>query len=94
MAHVFVRHRVNDFETWKKVFDEFADTRKASGEKAFQIYRPGEDSENLHLLFEWDNMDNARKFMESSELKAAMGRAGVAEEPHIQFMGEALRGKP
>ena len=92
MTHVFVRHRVNDFETWKKAFDDFAETRKASGEKTFQVFRPGDDSKNLHLLFEWDNVDNARKFMESTELKDVMGRAGVAEEPDIQFLGEAFKG--
>lgn len=93
MTHIMIRHRVDNYEAWKEVFDNFADVRKASGEKSFLIFQPEGDSDNLHLLFEWDTPENARKFLESSELKNAMRKAGVSEPPEIRFLNESERGK-
>jgi heme-degrading monooxygenase HmoA len=87
-----IRHKVNDYPAWKKEFDDFAETRKTSGERSFQIFQPENESENLFLLFEWDSVDNARKFFESSILKETMERAGVIEAPEIRFLSEADRG--
>ncbi len=92
MTHVMVRHRIEDFSIWKEVFDNFADYRKSSGEKSYQILQHEEDSNNLYLLFEWDGEDRARKFMESSRLKDAMQEAGVSEAPEIHYLSEAAKG--
>lgn len=93
MAHLFVKHKVKDYSTWKKVFDGFIDTRKASGEKSYQILHPDNDPNNLLAIFEWNNLDNARKFASSSELKNAMENAGVVEQPEILFLEEYAEGK-
>ena len=92
MAHVFIRHKVNDFKTWKKEFDGFVNFRKSSGEKSFQILRPQGDSDNIHLLFEWDSVENAKIFLGSTDLKDAMNRAGVSEKPEIRFLEEVEHG--
>ena len=93
MAHLFVRHKVKDYPQWKKVFDGFIETRKESGEKDYQILHPDNESENLFALFTWDNLENARKFANSSELKEAMSNAGVVEQPEIYFLEEYDSGK-
>jgi quinol monooxygenase YgiN len=92
MTNVLVKHKVKDYLSWKAVFDGFADFRKSSGEKSYRIMQPKEDPNDLTLLFEWDNLDNAQKFMKSPELKSAMQKAGVAEEPNIQFLNEVDEG--
>lgn len=92
MTHVLIRHRVDSFDDWKAVFENFADVRKSSGELSYQVLRKDEDSENLYLLFEWDTTDNAREFLESSRLKETMEKAGVTEAPEIHFLNEAIRG--
>jgi len=46
--------------------------RKAGGEKSYQIFHTVEDPNNLVVLFEWDSLDNARKYLDSEELQAAM----------------------
>ena len=65
MTHVLVRHKVNDYPAWKKEFDNFVDFRKSSGEQAYQILQKDGDNNNLYLLFQWDNEDNARKFFQA-----------------------------
>lgn len=92
MNHVLVRHRVDDYPKWKAVFDNFVDTRKSFGEKSFQILQHNGDNNNLYLLFQWDNKENAEKFFESSDLKNVMQEAGVAEAPEIHFLNEADKG--
>ncbi len=93
MAYVHVRHRVKDFAAWKSVFDNAIKMRKTSGEKSYQVLQPENDPNNLVLLFEWDSLANARKFLASTELKSAMKQAGVIEEPEVYFLKEAARGK-
>jgi hypothetical protein len=40
------------------------------------------------ILLEWDEMDKARQFAQSEELREAMERAGVADQPDVYFLNE------
>ena len=88
MAHLSVRHKVKDFTAWKKVFDDFIEIRRASGEKSWQIFQLDGDPNNVLILFEFDTLDNARAHMSNPELKVAMGNAGVIEAPEAYFLVE------
>lgn len=92
MAYLFIRNKVKDYTAWKATFDAFIETRRAGGEKSYQIYHPDDDPNNLLLLFEWDSLANARAFMANPELKEAMGEAGVIEAPEAYFLEEYERG--
>ena len=92
MAYMFVQHGVQDYEAWKSVFDSVGDLRRRNGEKSYQILRQENGSNKLLALFEWDSLDNARKYAASPELKEAMQRAGVTGKPEILFLEEADRG--
>lgn len=93
MAHLLIKHKVKNYIVWKKVFDGFINTRKAAGEKSYQILHPESEANNLLAIFEWDNLENARKFTNSSELKEAMGNAGIIEQPEVYFLEEYSAGK-
>jgi len=43
---------------------------------------------DLTLFFEWDNLDSARAFIASEELKAKMANAGVKGPPRVDFLTE------
>lgn len=92
MAYMFVRHNVQDYEAWKSVFDSVSDLRRSSGEQSYQILRQDNGSTSVVALFQWDNLDNARQYASSPELKEAMERAGVTGKPEILFLEEAARG--
>jgi antibiotic biosynthesis monooxygenase (ABM) superfamily enzyme len=92
MAYMFVRHSVQDYEAWKSVFESVSDLRRRNGEESYQILREGNGSSELVALFQWDNLDNARRYAASPELKEAMQRAGVVGKPEILFLEEAFRG--
>ncbi len=92
MPHMLVRHKVRDYARWKSDFDAFSATRKANGEKSYQLFRLDDDPNNTVLLLEWDNLDNARNFVKSEELREAMQKAGVCEEPEVYYLEETEKG--
>lgn len=93
MVFVTVRHKVEDYKTWKQVFDDFHQTRKSGGEKSYQIFQTDDNPNDLNLLFQWDNMSNAQSFMQSPELKSAMQKAGVKDQPRIEYLEELSSGE-
>jgi len=70
------------------VFDQFREARLAGGEKSYWIFHPTDDPDNLFLIFQWDKLENAKKFMNSPKLKEAMQKAGVIESPEIRYLEE------
>ena len=92
MVNVLVRHKVKNYKSWKPVFDGFIETRRAGGEKSYQIFHPDNDRNNLLLLFKWDDAKKGHKFFESSDLKKTMKEAGVMGEPEIFFLEEYEHG--
>jgi heme-degrading monooxygenase HmoA len=92
MAYMVIRHKVKDYDAWKVGFDNAIGIRKASGEKSFRIFQLVDDRNDVVALFEWDSLDNARKFIGSAELREAMEKAGVSEEPKVNFLEEVAQG--
>ena len=63
-------------------------TRKASGSKKAQLFRNADNTNELIILFEWDDLGKARKFAQSEDLKKTMQKAGVSDKPDIYFLEE------
>ena len=93
MPHMIVHHKVRDFEKWKTFFDQHEITRKMSGSKNSQVFQNTEDSTDVFILFEWDSIENARKFSASEDVKKTMEKAGVINIPHIHFLNEVQKSK-
>ncbi len=89
MAHLFIRHKVSDYGKWRSAFDEAIKMRKDAGELSSRVFRMADDPNNLLLFQEWNSVDNAAKFVQSTELKEAMQQAGVLEPPDVYFLNEA-----
>ena len=91
MPYMQIRHKVQDYAVWKAAFDEHGSTRKAAGSKGGWLFRSADDPNELVAIFEWDNLENARNFVGSDELRQAMERAGVTAQPDILFLELADR---
>lgn len=92
MPYLFVRHKTEDYARWKSTFDDFSPIRKAAGEKSYQICHVAGDPNDVVVLNEWDSVDNLQKFLQSSELKEGMQRAGVSERPEIYILEPIEKG--
>ncbi len=85
MSCLLIRHKVQDYSAWKAVFDEQADVRRANGSQGGRLFRSTESGEVLMLL-EWDDLERARLFVDSDDLKEGLIRSGVAGAPDIWFL--------
>ena len=83
MATLFVRHTVNDYVAWKRVYDEFASTRKEWGVTGAGVYRDPEEPDTLVVVHHFKDVDDARAFVNSEDLHAAMANSGVKGQPTI-----------
>ena len=90
MPCLLIRHTVQDYSAWKAVFDEQADVRRANGSQGGRLFRSTEPGEVLVLL-EWDDLERARLFADSDDLREAMTRAGVTDRPDIWFLEDVER---
>ncbi len=88
MVCVLIRHAIADYERWRQVFDASMSFRQAGGEKSCRIFRDPEHPQTLTLFFEWENLEQARRFMTFPELRQRMQEAGVVGEPEVHYLRE------
>ena len=91
MPYLLVRHTVEDYAKWKAVFDGHAAVRKTSGSRGGYLFRNADSPNEIVVLFEWDDLDHARQFAHSDDLRQAMQNAGVISRPELFFLEEAER---
>lgn len=86
MTYMLVKHKVKDFAKWKPEFDQNSSMRKKNGCRGGQLFHESKDANSVIVLLEWDNIDIARRFSESDDLKQVMEKAGVIGRPEIFFL--------
>jgi quinol monooxygenase YgiN len=77
MQYVLIIHKVEDYETWKKIFDNAADIRKEAGERSYQVLKYDNEPNKIVHFSAWTSISNARAFFESPELVKIREKAGV-----------------
>jgi hypothetical protein len=86
MTLMMVRHRVKNYEQWKKVFDDNADLHREYGLRDGWIHCSVHDCSDLLVALRCDDVERARRFANSHELRTAMREGGVLGQPEIWFM--------
>src|SRR2546423_826872 len=88
-----VRHRVADFDAWKKVYDGFAPIQAEHGVQAHEVLRSIENPNEVIVTHTFDSYEAARAFFARPELKEAMSQGGVsAESVEISYFDEVETG--
>jgi quinol monooxygenase YgiN len=90
MAHLLIRHKVEDYARWKPFFDQNDNVRRANGGGDYQLFRSASDPNEIVVLFEWDNLRNAQRFAESPDLREVMQQAGVKGRPDVFYLNDEL----
>jgi len=83
MVRLFVRHKVHDYAAWREGYDAFEPTRIKMGAQGHAVYRDVENGDDVTVWHDFNNLDAAKAFANSSELKAVMKNAGVIGEPTV-----------
>lgn len=89
MATMIVKHRVANFEAWKKVFDEMGPARGAHGWTSHTVHRDATDPNVVVVVNHMRDLTAAKKYGGSEALRSAMARAGVQGPPEITFLDDA-----
>ena len=85
MVYINVRHTCADYVTWRSFFDGDESRRRAGGATGVnQIFRDADDPNTVNLILEWDNAENARKFLDDPALREVMQKAGVVGAPAVR----------
>jgi hypothetical protein len=86
MMHMLIRHKVADFAKWKPVYDAHASARQSAGLKEEHLLRNADDPNEVILLFSAQDLNKAKAFAASDNLRQAMQEAGVSDKPDVYFL--------
>jgi heme-degrading monooxygenase HmoA len=88
-----VRHRVADFDAWKKMYDGFAPIQAEHGVQGHEVLRSIENPNDVIVTDRFDSREAARAFFAMPELKEAMSQGGVsAESVEVSYYDEVETG--
>ena len=87
MTRMFARHTVDDYDTWRKAYDDFDGERDAMGVTAHGVYRGAANGQEITLFHDFEDLAAAEAFANSPRLMEVMKDAGVQGKPDI-WMGE------
>ncbi len=86
MILMAIKHQVNDYGAWKKVFDTFPPT--AGGALFHRVNRSTDDPNTVLVVAGFKSTDDARAFQNNPELKAKMHDAGIVGAPRFEIYEE------
>jgi|RhiMethySRZTD1v2_1073278.scaffolds.fasta_scaffold351045_1 hypothetical protein len=90
-VRMFVRHEVNDYAAWRKVYDDFDDTRRKLGVTDQAVYWSVDNRNDVTVTHDFRGAEQAKAFAASPDLKSAMERGGVKGTPAIWFTTKAAK---
>lgn len=89
MATIFMKHTVEDYDTWKQAFDDNADTREEYGSpEDYRVFHEAGTPNEVVVIGEWESVETAQRFIEESDLQKKMGDAGVISKPEVYILEE------
>jgi len=80
-----VHHFVDDFDSWKPVFDEHEIVRRSHGEIEHRLWQDPGNRNRLVIHNDFPSVEAAQGFMNDPSLPEAMERAGVTGEPGLSL---------
>jgi hypothetical protein len=90
-VRLYVRHSVADPVAWRKGYDSFDATRRKLGVVAQAVYASVDDPKDITVTHDFKTLEAAKAFAASPELKTAMEKAGVTNEPQVWFTTRAAK---
>lgn len=86
MGYLLVRHKVKEFQEWKRVFDAHRDAQVEAGLRIEKVMRNLYEANEVFLFFEVTDLAKARGFVFGSEVPRAQEESGIVDKPDIYFL--------
>ena len=84
-ATLVVRHTVNDYATWRPVYDDLEPLRVQHGCTGKRVLSIPGDTNDLLITHDFPTVEQASAFAHDPALRDGMERAGVAGAPRIEI---------
>ncbi|MFV5695232.1 hypothetical protein ACM55G_07325 [Flavobacterium sp. LB3P122] len=82
---IVIKHKVADYEKWRKGYDAHDSVRKAYGISHYMIGRGIDDSNMIVVINKFSDVQKAKDFSMLPNLKEAMKNAGVTGKPEFSY---------
>lgn len=83
MKYVIIIHEVEDYISWKKIFDNASKIRKQAGEISYQILKYENEPNKIVHFSTWHSIEKAKDFFQSPQLVKIRYDAGVKSPQFI-----------
>lgn len=87
---MIVKHRVANYDAWRKVYDGVAGLRAEHGIIGDAVNRSGDDGNTIVVYHQAEKRASLERFLAQPALKAAMAAGGVLEAPEVTFVTGGL----
>lgn len=87
---MIIRHKVADYSTWKMGYDGHDSNRVANGLHNYVVSRGTNDSNMVLVALKMDDVDKAKAFANSKDLKDRMKSLGIKGAPMVDFIESVL----
>lgn len=84
MATLFVTNEVEDYDNWRKVYNDDVDIRDKFRVTARRVYQESDNSNMITVILDGEQGD-LETFAKSTELYEAMKQAGVVGLPKLSY---------
>ena len=91
MQYVLIIHEVEDYDSWKQIFDDAAQIRKEAGESTYQVLKYEHNPNKVVHFSAWTSIDDAKRFFESPKLVKIRTEAGV-KSPNFIYLEQLESG--
>lgn len=89
MTTIFLKHTVEDYDSWKVGFDDHANTREEYGSSEnYRLFREAGSPNEIVMMGEWESPEAFQRFMDESDVREKMAELGVTSEPEVYVLEE------
>ena len=85
MPTAFIRHRVQDYERWRQVYEEFTRANPSGVPVDPAVYRSIEDANELLVIHRFGSSAEVEPWLDDQGRRQAMMAAGVLGTPQVDI---------
>ena len=91
MPYTVTRLTVDDYPHWRRAFEENAEAREESGSRGGHVFWNDDDHADVVVFLAWDDLDDAREYMDSEAIREEVEEGDVQGEPETLYLEELGR---
>jgi quinol monooxygenase YgiN len=85
-VQMLIRYPVSDYQQWRNVYESTVQHHQKLGVKPLHLFTDIENPNTVTLIFEAKDLECAKNYNASPELREAREKAGLLSKPEIHFL--------